>query len=322
MSYGGASNTVLILLGDGTGNFTLTSTLPADNPHSIAMADFNGDGDLRMSDRQRDRSRFHQQCFTHVGTARVTQPGPHPTPSYPPVSLIAGDFNGDGKLDLGVMYVGYALSIFLQGIPGIVLSPASLSSGTQIVGTRSNPQPVSLTNTGGGPLKITKIFARGEYSQTNNCRTTVPPYGQCTINVTFRPGQIGRHTGELIINDNAVGSPQTVPLIGFGTIVTLLPSSLNFGDQQVGTTSSPQVATLTNYGTTAVHIDSIHIIGTNRRQFAQTNNCGTRVPAGGNCTISVTFSPTGKGLKTATLEVKDNGGASPQTVALSGTGTK
>jgi hypothetical protein len=71
-----------------------------------------------------------------------------------------------------------------------------------------------------------------------------------------------------------------------------------------------------------VLIHSIHLTGTNRRQFAQTNNCGTSVPAGGNCTISATFSPKGKGLKTATLEVKDNGVGGPQMVGLRGTGTR
>jgi len=89
----------------------------------------------------------------------------------------------------------------------------------------------------------------------------------------------------------------------------------------VGTTSPPQVATLTNYGRQAVNIRGIHIRGQNFGAFAQTNNCGTSVPAGGSCSISVTFTPQHKGPKTATLDVGDNGGASPQTVALSGTGT-
>jgi len=89
----------------------------------------------------------------------------------------------------------------------------------------------------------------------------------------------------------------------------------------VGTTSPPQQVTLTNYGTQALTIHGIHITGKNFRAFAQTNNCGTSVPAGGNCTINVTFTPKHKGSNSATLDVDDNGGASPQTVALSGTGT-
>ena len=213
--------------------------------------------------------------------------------------------------------------ILLPGIlPPVTLSPTNLIFGTQLIGTSSNPQPVTLTNIGSGTLNITKIAASWNFSQTNNCPTSVPPSGQCTINVIFSPPKIGTLTGTVTITDNAPTSPQKVPLTGVGTAVTLLPSSLEFGNQQVGTTSPPQVATLTNYGTQALSISSIHIAGKQAGNFAQTNNCGTTVPAGGNCTISVTFSPKSKGEKTATLEVNDNGGGSPQTVGLSGRGTK
>ena len=186
----------------------------------------------------------------------------------------------------------------------------------------SNPQPITLTNSGSATPNISKIAASWNFSQTNNCPSSVPPAGQCAINVTFKPHTRDKHTGTVTITDNAPNSPQTIPLTGVGTAVSLLPLDLDFGDQQVGTTSPPQAATLTNYGKEAVLIHGIHLTGTNQRQFAQTNNCGTSVPAGGNCTISVTFTPKSKGLKTATLEVKDNGGGGPQTVALRGIGTK
>jgi hypothetical protein len=43
--------------------------------------------------------------------------------------------------------------------------------------------------------------------------------------------------------------------------------------------------------------------------------------AGASCTITVTFTPSADGKRTANASVSDNGGGSPQTVALSGTGT-
>jgi hypothetical protein len=242
---------------------------------------------------------------------------------YDSSAVGVGDFNGDGKLDLAVVNEGPDdISILLQHIPAVTLSPANLSFGTQLVGTSSSPQPVTLTNTGSVHLKIANIAASANFSQTNNCPSSVSPNGQCTINVTFKPRGRDKHTGTVTITDNAPNSPQTVPLTGVGTAVSLVPSGLDFGNQKVGTTSQPQVVTLTNHGTAAVNISSIHFTGTNGGAFAQTNNCGTSVPAGGNCTISVTFAPKATGPKAATLEVKDNGGASPQTVGLSGTGTK
>jgi hypothetical protein len=55
--------------------------------------------------------------------------------------------------------------------------------------------------------------------------------------------------------------------------------------------------------------------------FLQTNNCGSSVAAGASCTITITFRPTKPNTTTASLSVKDNAAGSPQTVALSGTGT-
>ena len=122
------------------------------------------------------------------------------------------------------------------------------------------------------------------------------------------------------ITDNAVGSPQKVTLIGVGTIAKLSPLSLSFGSVVIDTTSPSQTVTLTNVGTTTLSIIGIGITGTNAGNFAQTHTCGTSLVAGASCSISVTFKPTALGTRTATLNISDNGGGSPQRVSLSGTG--
>jgi sugar lactone lactonase YvrE len=98
--------------------------------------------------------------------------------------------------------------------------------------------------------------------------------------------------------------------------VSLSPTSLSFGNQTVGTTSAAQTATLTNTGSATLTINSIGASG----DFSETTECGSSVPAGGSCTISVTFTPTAAGTRTGTLTVSDNAPGSPQTVSLSGTG--
>jgi len=321
LAVAGYTSGVSILLGDGTGNFTLASSLPGRYPMSVAVGDFNGDGipDLAVANSGSNTV----SILLGDGRGNFTLAA-SPASGTDPHGVAVGDFNGDGKLDLAVADLwGFTVSVLLQGLcPIVTLSPTSLNFGTQLIGTNSNPQPVTLTNTGVETLVITKIAtSSANFSQTNNCPAQLAPNGQCTINVTFSPEKIDKVNGKVTIKDNASNSPQTVPLTGVGTEVTLLPSNLNFGDQQVGTTSPPQVATLTNYGTQALTIHGIHITGPNHTDFAQTNNCGTSVPPGGNCTINVTFTPKHRGPRTATLDVYDNGGASPQTVALSGTGT-
>jgi len=309
---------VSVLLGDGTGNFTLASS-PAtgSDPMSVAVGDFNGDGkpDLVTPNQWSN----NLSVFLGDGTGSFTLAS-SPASGSGPWFVAVGDFNGDGTLDLAAAnYYGNSVSILLGGPapPAVSLSPARLNFGTQVIGTSSSPQTVTLTNTGGSALAISKISASWNFAQTNNCGSSVPPNGHCVIHAAFTPHSAGGHMGAITITDNASTSPQTVSVSGVGTAVSLSPPSLDFGSQPVGTTSQPQTVTLTNHATAALSIGKIQI----NTNFAQTNNCGTSVAAGGSCTISVTFTPTRKGSGTVPLAIYDNGGASPQIVLASGNGT-
>lgn len=245
-----------------------------------------------------------------------------PTTGISPVSVAVGDFNGDGRLDLAAVSPGSdTVSILLAAIPPVLLDLTEASFGTTLVGTSSSAQPVTLANIGAGTLNITSIAASANFIQRNNCGSSLAAGAHCTISVGFRPVGVGTLTGTITITDNAPNSPQTVSLSGVGTAVTLLPSSVAFGDQLVGTTSAPQTVTFTNYVNHGLTIQGIRIAGGAAGSFAQSNTCVNNIPTGGDCTISVTFTPKSTGAKNGTLEVYDNGGASPQTVALSGNGT-
>ena len=114
-----------------------------------------------------------------------------------------------------------------------------------------------------------------------------------------------------------VGTTNGVGAFGLlGLNATVLPSTLSFGGQMVGTTSSTQMVTLTNPGQSSLTITAIAVSG----DFSETNNCGGSLAAGANCTITVTFKPTVGGTSTGTLSVSDNASGSPQTVGLSGSG--
>ena len=315
------SNNVSILLGDGTGNFTLASSPGVGaSPSWVAVGDFNGDGKLDLA--VANQTSNNVSILLGDGTGNFTGASPPATGQWPS-SVAIGDFNGDGKLDLAVANWGNNnLSILLQGpLPAVALSAPSLNFGTQLFGTKSSPQTVTLTNTGGATLNITSITASANFLQKNNCGSSLAAGASCTVTVEFRPQGVGTLAGAITFTDNAPSSPQTVSLSGVGTAVTLLPSSVNFANVPVGTTSAAQTVTLTNYAKNrALKILGMRLSGTNAAAFAQTNTCGTSLPAGGSCSVSVTFAPRSKGANTATLEVRDNGGASPQTVALSGTG--
>ncbi len=204
--------------------------------------------------------------------------------------------------------------------PTASLSPTSLTFATQNVGTTSAAQTITLTNGGTAALAITSIAASGDYAQTNTCGTSLAASANCSISVTFTPTAAGTRTGTVTVTDNAAGSPQTANLTGTGAAVgpsaALSPTSLTFASQTVGTTSAAQAITLSNGGTAALTITSIAATG----DYAQTNNCGTSLAAGANCSISVTFTPTTTGARTGTITVTDNATSSPQSAGLTGTG--
>jgi Abnormal spindle-like microcephaly-assoc'd, ASPM-SPD-2-Hydin/Beta-propeller repeat len=106
------------------------------------------------------------------------------------------------------------------------------------------------------------------------------------------------------------------------TGVILSPSALNFGKQVEGVASQPLLVTLANLTGSSLTISNVTTMGTNAADFAiGTSTCTGTIANKATCTIAVTFTPSITGAETATLSIADNDPSSPQTVALTGTGT-
>ena len=318
---------VSVFLGNGDGTFKAGVTYAVGaTPNGIAVGNLTGNGQLDLETANQGGNSISLLLGSSNGTF-----GSHTdyAAGSSPSALALADFNGDGALDAAVTdSATNMVSLMLQpsnGAPMVMFAPSSLSFATQLVGTASAAQAVTLTNTGTGTLNITGISItgtnKGDFGETNTCGSSLAAGSSCTINVTFLPTQIGSRTASVSVSDNAAGSPQTVPLTGTGTIVKLVPSSLSFGMVKVGQNSLPQTVTLTNTGTSALSITAISIGGADHADFSETNNCGSSVGAGASCTITVTFSPKATGSRSATVAVGDNGGGTPQKVTLQGTGT-
>jgi HKD family nuclease len=104
-------------------------------------------------------------------------------------------------------------------------------------------------------------------------------------------------------------------------MVTLSVASMTFPSATVGTTNTAQPITLTNGGNAALNISGITLTGANASAFAETTTCTSVLSPGNSCTISTTFTPQSAGNFAAAISIADNVSGSPQTVALSGTGT-
>jgi hypothetical protein len=65
----------------------------------------------------------------------------------------------------------------------------------------------------------------------------------------------------------------------------------------------------------------IAILGPNAGDFSKTANCGSILGAGASCTVSVTFTPSATGIRTASVLFSDDAGSSPQAATLTGGAT-
>lgn len=305
--------------GDGTfSSFTEYGT--GNLPQALVSADFNGDGKLDVASSSGSNPNFSISVLLGNGdgtfqTFRSFYAGPNSN------SLAVGDFNHDGMLDLVTNdYATNQVSVLLQDNGTVVsLSANQLTFPTQVVGTVSAAMNVVMTNNGSASIAISNIGTTANFSSTNNCGKNLAKGARCTIKVYFTPSTEGDLTGLLTIFDNGGGSPQTVSMTGVATVLSIVPSSLNFGTQKVHTSSAPQAVTVANTGSTTVHFTGITVTGRNAADFLEVNACGS-LAAGTICQISVTFRPRATGARSAIISISDNGGGSPQKVRLSGTG--
>ena len=315
---------VEVLLGNGDGTFQQEVTYDVPSAEWVVAVDLNGDGklDLAVADFSVSQIPSAAAVSTLLGNGDGTFQPAHTYPAGKTNSFIAvGDFNGDKKPDLAVADRQSGDVIILLSTGVVDFSPTSpVDVRAQLIGTTSAPQAVTLTNTGTTALAISSMKVAGQFGMASTCGASVAPGANCSISATFSPQGKGPKSGSITIQDSASTKPQVIELTGAGTVVELAPESLAFGSQKVGTRSAPRTIQLTNIGTASLSIGRLLTVGTDYRDFPQSNTCGTGIAGGGSCTITVTFDPAKTGKRTASIYIADDGGGSPQTVLLTGTG--
>jgi hypothetical protein len=215
---------------------------------------------------------------------------------------------------------------------GISFFPTSIAFPATTVGVASSGISTTVSNYGATSVSISGVHLKGsnvgDFSIVGNSCTTLAQGGSCAVSVTFTPTTAGVRQTTLVFTDSAAGSPQEVPLVGTAQSATktisLSPTTLNFGTQNVAAATGTSYVSVYNVGTAAVTMNSYSITGANAADFAiSANNCpiaGGLLNAGGSCSIGLTFTPSATGLRAASLSIADNATGSPQTAALYGVG--
>jgi len=129
--------------------------------------------------------------------------------------------------------------------PAVAFSPESLAFGDQTVGTTSDPQTVTMTNSGSADLVITNITIGTHFAQTDDCADTLAPQAFCTFTVTFAPTVTGDLTAAVSVTSNAAGSPHSANVSGTGVAEFSLSAAQPSVTLDRGTESTTFAITLT-----------------------------------------------------------------------------
>ena len=198
---------------------------------------------------------------------------------------------------------------------------------------------LALTGTGTGPIAATPVISPGTGTYTSAqsvaiTDTTAASTIYYTTDGSSPTAASTKYTAAIpvttsqTINAVATATGYTQSAVASATYTFLAPAvtfvpagPVAFASQTVNTTSGTQTVTLTNSGTAALTISSISITGANPADFSQANNCPASLAVGASCSIQVSFTPASVAGFSAAISVADNAPASPQSVALTGTGT-
>ncbi len=245
-------------------------------------------------------------------------------PNAPVLSLVASKALGNGILRAGTFGRGIwqipLLSAGQNSSPAVTFAPAQLTFAAQNVGSTSDPQTVTVTNTGTALLNITSVSASAGFAETDTCaNTSLTVNASCTLTVTFSPSTAGTISGTVTVYGNLSGGYAALPVTGTGrgmSSLTLAPTFLVFPTTAIGATSASQTVTATNHGTA----DATLTTPVASADFTVTaSTCTGKLAAGSACTISIAFVPSQNGAEIGTVSLSDANAT--YTTQLRGTGT-
>ena len=328
------NSSLAVLLGKGNGTFAAPvfySFQTQAQSTSVAIADMNGDGipDLVVSNIGESTVAIMQGkgdgTFLPLVRYEITSPISGGGSAVPTV-VVVGDFNNDGFQDFATVNEASNYTVYLN-TPAAAVWPTTLSYPTLQLGQTSTAKSGTLYSSGIVPLTPKVTVTPADYTATaDTCGAKMAKGTNCSVTVTFSPKDINARAGGISFADQVTATPQKITLTGTGSEVNVNPSPVSFGSITHGTTATKTV-TVKNLsgGTFPAHtlaFTAIAVTGTGFSLSANSCPSGTStLAAGASCTVQVRFAPGSAGTFSGTLTITDNGGGSPQLIALSGKGT-
>lgn len=217
-------------------------------------------------------------------------------------SIVAGNSAGSGPDCL------YFVGLFVADGPNLIQNPAGCTFTGNVQDALLNQSPSLAADLAdnGGP----GIGKDGAHPLQTLALGTDSPALDAGDDASCRPA-----------DQRGVARPQgaACDLGSFeaGATADLSATSLNFGEQIVGTASEIQTATLANNGAIPLVINGV-TVGGDSGDFTVDNDCGASLTPGASCVFTVGFSPTTNALRQAAITIDTASGT--QSIALLGAG--
>ncbi len=196
------------------------------------------------------------------------------------------------------------------------LSPTADHFGAQAVGTQSGERTQLLRNRQPrSDLSIGAVISADidQFPLRHDCPLTLPPLGQCSIHVGFRPAAAGTisttfsvvHSGGQVLRSGVVsGLGVTAPPAALGWRES---PDLQFGSVALGQTAL-RTAVLVNASSLPAQIARLRVTGPNASRFALESDCaaGGLIAAGASCEMRLRFAPQVTGLVEGWIEIESD----------------
>ncbi|MCP4204740.1 MAG: choice-of-anchor D domain-containing protein [bacterium] len=225
---------------------------------------------------------------------------------------------------------GPAVSLAAVAVaPELGLAPSALSFGVVALESEIESREVTLSNVGTATLEFRRIRiegpAAGDFSRSRRCPSSkLEPGEACSFEIRFEPSVSGPRRANLVVDSDALGSPDTLALEGAGLWEgpPLDPRSaiLDLGEQRVGKRGASKSLLFANRTGGPVAVDRTTVSRSTTFEVVEDGCQGRVVASGESCSISVTFLPVEDGNERGVLSLGAAGASEDVEVELRGRG--